>query len=357
MGILRDSLVLPAHFDANATLLTMSKTKEIGVTRQNARNWMFTQHDLDAFWKCTLTEHYAFQYMVYQIEECPKTTAWHAQGFVQFMVQVRGSTVKNMVGGNAHIEVAHMPALARKYCMKDETRLTPPVEYGKWNEQMTQGHRTDLTVAKYKIRELGSFTECLDCDSLDKVTASYPKWVSAQLEMVQRPIREAPNVTVYFGPTLTGKTFRCHAENPGIHELRYNNGFMNYSGQKCVLFDEFDKAPWPFDLILKLLDRYPFQVNVKNGYCWWEVTDIFMTGTESPEKWFVGTHANPDHIPQFMRRITRIVDTTGIPTPSSPEITDAILVSTQNFPELTPVSPELPNLDMDIDSDTEYNTM
>lgn len=339
----------------------MPKSKNVSPLRQNARNWMFTQHDLDSFWKSSLTEHYAFQYMVYQVEVCPKTQAWHAQGFVQFICCVRGSTVKTMLGqGSAYIEVAYLPSEARLYCMKPETRLTPPVEYGTWKEETTKGQRTDLTVAKLKIRELGSFTKCLDCDSLDGVTSRFPKWVSAQLEMVQRPIRPTPNVTVYFGPTLTGKTFRCHQENPGIHELRYNNGFMNYSGQKVVLFDEFDKAPWPFDLVLKLLDRYPFQVNVKNGYCWWEVTDIFMTGTEAPEKWFLGTHANPEHIPQFMRRITRIVDTAGITDlllARSPEITEEILGSTQNSPEVVPATPEWPNLEKENDSDTEYNTM
>lgn len=307
-------------------------------TNSNARNWLITQHDLDAFWRSSFEEHYAFQYLVYQIEVCPKTASWHAQVFLQFNCCVKGSVVQRLMGGGKpHIEVAHHPTQARDYCMKDETRLTDPVEYGDWRPEYGRGYRTDLTVAKLKIRELGNYRKCLDEDVLDTVTARHPKWVAEQLTMVPRGLRPVPRVTVYYGPTLTGKTARCHMNNPGVHELRYDSGFINYSGQSCVLFDEFDKDPWPFGLMLKLLDRYPFQVNVKNGYAWWEATDIFITGTEHPEDWYQGKKGVlQEHIPQFLRRITTIVHTLGsvLPAPGSPVITDP--------EELPDINAELP---------------
>lgn len=288
--------------------------------RQNARNWLVTQHDLDAFWSAEPTEHYAFQYFVYQIEISPTTGSWHAQAFIQFTACVRASVVQKLMGGGQpHVEVAHHPGEARLYCMKEDTRLTPPVEYGTWKPEYNRGFRTDLTISKLKIRELGSWRKCLESDMLDNVTARYPKWVADQLTMVPRPLRRVPTVTVFYGPTLTGKTARCHANNPGIHELRYDNGFMNYSGQTCVLFDEFDKDPWPFGLMLKLLDRYPFQVNVKNGYAWWEATDIFFTATEPPEEWYIlKKGVLPEHIPQFIRRLTSIINTAPASTPLFP---------------------------------------
>lgn len=339
--------------------------------RQNARHWIVTQHDVDAFWSAKPTEHYAFKYLVFQVEEGATTKSWHIQGFIQFSACVKGSVVQKLFGGNKpHIEVAHHPAEARLYCMKAETRVTPPEEYGIWNAEMARGFRSDLTAAKLKIRENKSYRLCLDDDSLDTVTARHPRWVNEQLTMVPRTLRPIPVVTVFYGPTLTGKTARCHINNPGIHELRMDNGFMNYSGQTCVLFDEFDKDPWPFGLMLKLLDRYPFQVNVKNGHCWWEATHIFITATENPEEWYIGKKGvSASHIPQFLRRLTSIVNTTGnvwppapvappappVPIPGTPpmfseeeleEVEDDVVV--RNLPS----SPEIP-LDADVITDAD----
>jgi len=353
-------LVLPAtSLPLPSGACVLNSRKLLMVTRQNARNWIVTQHDLEAFWRADFQEHYAFQYMVYQVEECPKTHSWHVQAFIQFKCCVRGSTVQRLMGGSApHIEVAHHPSEARDYCMKEATRLTPPVEYGEWRPEFTKGYRTDISVAKQVIRHHGNFRRCLDDDSLDTITARYPKWVTEQLTMVSRPLRKPPVVTVYYGPTLTGKTLRCHQLNPGIHELRYDNGFMNYSGQSCVLFDEFDKAPWPFGLMLKLLDRYPFQVNVKNGYVWWEATHIFITATDAPEDWYLGKNVPMDHIPQFTRRLTTVINTAGSVFPASPDISEI----TCNSPEITETNVEvtaevLDTVSMEIDADDDSQTV
>ena len=280
------------------------------MNRNNARHWIITQHDIDAFWLAQ-PEHVALKYWCYQIEEGEESKSWHAQIFMQFSQCVKGSVVQRMVGGNnPHIEVAHHPVEARNYCMKEDTRVTEPVEYGVFNVKYTQGYRTDLNIAKLAIREHGNYRKCLEDDSLDQITSRHPKWVQDQLTMVQRTIRDPPIVTVYYGPTMTGKTLRCHVNNPGIHEVRLDSGFINYSGQDLILFDEFDKEPWPFGLMLKLLDRYPFQVNIKNGYCWWEPSRIFMTSTEHPSEWYIGKKGvNPDHINQFIRRINILINT------------------------------------------------
>lgn len=294
-------------------------------TRANARHWIVTQHDLERFWgpHTDPTDHVAFRYMVYQIESSPTTGSWHVQGFIQFTQCVKSSTVANLFGGGAHVEVAHHPDEARAYCMKAESRVTVPEERGVWEPTWARGHRVDLSIAKRRIRELGNYRDCLDEDALDKITSQYPKWVSDQLTMVSRTIRPVPIVTVYYGPTGTGKTLRCHQNNPGIHEVRWDNGFINYTGQKLVLFDEFDKAPWPFGTFLKLLDPYPFQVNIKNGYIYWEPSHVFITATEHPSEWFIGQKGyREEYLPQLMRRLTVIVDTSLAQSPDALDMND-----------------------------------
>lgn len=272
---------------------------------------MITHHDLDLFWGATFQDHDLFKYCVYQIEECPKTGSWHAQIFIQFKRSVRGSTVQSLMGGgNPHIEVVHHPKESRDYCMKEETRVTPYESYGKWDPRYTQGHRSDLTLAKMDIREHANYRKCLDDNSLDTITARHPRWVQDQLSMVHRGIRAKPIVTVYYGPTQTGKTLRCFNAAPGVHKLFLSGGFINYSGQSHVLLDEFDKTTWPFELMLQLMDQYPMQVNVKNGYCWWEVTHIYITATTAPRDWFLGSKGYTDAFyPQLERRLTTVTNT------------------------------------------------
>lgn len=339
-------------------------SKDAGPLRQNARHWFVTQHDTDAFWKkADPQEHYAFKYMAFQTEECPKTGNWHIQAFVQFTCQVRGSTVQRLFGGSKpHIEVSHHPAECRLYCMKEETRVFGPEEWGVWEPTFAKGFRTDLTVAKYNIRIHANYRRCLDDDALDPITSKYPKWVADQLTMVPRFIKPPPVVICYYGPTQTGKTYRCHMENPGVHEVQLSNKFINYSGQEKVLFDEFDKDPWPFGLTLKLLDRFPFQINIKNGYSWWEPTHIFLTASTHPREWFL---CKPDYReeywPQLERRFTSIIDTTGSTEPLPPPAPPC-----PNLPQ-SPVYPSdilddasidlLPDLNEDMDKEGSTETI
>jgi len=252
------------------------------------RAWCFTHQvqERDPFAEAEPQNHPQFRYMVYQTEVAPDTGRVHVQGYIEFKQAVRRNALKDLLGGLAHIEPRRgTRKQARDYCMKADTRMpgTEPIELGEFSEG-GQGNRLDLTKAKAEIRSLGNYRKCLDTDSLDRVTARHPRWVTDQLMMVPRGMRTPPIVTVYYGPTNTGKTYRCHQAFPGlVHEVRLDNGFVNYSGQQYVLFDEFDKDPWPFGLMLKLLDRYPIQINIKNGYVWWEPTHIFITATESPD--------------------------------------------------------------------------
>jgi len=288
-------------------------------TRQRA--WCFThqvQLDNDAFEAAQPQLHEHFRYIVYQTEVAPDTGRVHIQGYIEFKQPMRFAAVKTLLGGQAHLERRRGTRLqARDYCMKEDSRMpgTEFTEIGDWNAG-GQGRRVDLTQSKKKIRELATYRKCLDEDELDSVTARHPRWVADQLTMVSRTIRNPPIVTVYHGPTNTGKTYRCFLNNPGLHAVRYDNGFVDYSGQTHVLFDEFDKKPWPFGLMLQLLDRYPLRINIKNGYIWWEPTHIFITSTEPPEAWFVNDKGyQTDYLPQLLRRLTSVINTTGYVPP------------------------------------------
>lgn len=327
------------------------------------RDWCFThqvQLDNDAFEAAMPHLHEHFRYMVYQTEIAPDTGRVHIQGYIEFLRSIRFAQVKQLLGGHAHLEGRRgTRQQARDYCMKADTRMpgTEPTELGQWVDK--QGNRTDLTTAKKKIRELATYRKCLDEDTLDSITARHPKWVADQLTMVSRTIRDPPIVTVYHGPTNTGKTYRCFANNPGLHTVRYDNGFVDYSGQTHVLFDEFDKKPWPFGLMLQLLDRYPLRINIKNGYIWWEPTHIFITATEPPGNWFLNDkNYQTDYFPQLERRLTSIIDTTGFVIPVMDVVTEDVPPEDLPNPEHSEHSMGTPpTVELTVSEEDEYNVL
>jgi hypothetical protein len=277
--------------------------------KQNARYWIATILQLEEWFNGTIdpTKHQDFRYMAFQVEECPKTKKWHVQLYIEFYSQINGATLQNLLGRRCHIEVAIHREAARAYSMKEESRIMPFEEYGTWDPETHQGYRTDLTMAKYKIMQHENFLECARDDGLDKITRSAPKWINTVLLLKKRRIRDPPKVIVYYGPTQTGKTARCHQSGEEVHELTYDGHFFDYDGQDTVLLDEFDKNPIPFYLILKLLDRYPFRVNIKHGYCYWTPKTIYITSTEHPNQWYLGHKGyKEEYWPQLKRRITTI---------------------------------------------------
>lgn len=86
-----------------------------------------------------------FKFIVYQLEECPKTGRHHIQGFIQCWKPERWASAKAMLGGGAHVAVAMgSNEEAKAYCEKSP-RLAPTVCEGVFTPG--QGARTDLKEA------------------------------------------------------------------------------------------------------------------------------------------------------------------------------------------------------------------
>lgn len=96
-------------------------------------------------WKIPEMNINYIRYMIYQKEKCPKTGTEHYQGYAEFHKKITIPTFKDLINDpKAHCERRiGTRDEARLYCMKEETRLEPYVEQGKW-ENGGQGSRTDL---------------------------------------------------------------------------------------------------------------------------------------------------------------------------------------------------------------------
>ena len=78
-------------------------------------------------------------YCVYQLEACPETGRPHFQGYIEFVGKKSFSWIHENCEG---LETAHFETRrgnqsdARRYCMKEDTRLEGPWEYGEPKEQV-----------------------------------------------------------------------------------------------------------------------------------------------------------------------------------------------------------------------------
>lgn len=106
----------------------------------------------------------------------------------------------------------------------------------------------------------------------------------------QRDKEKTPKIIIYWGESGTGKTRRATSEYPEAYVLSKDNGngaiwWDGYEGQDCVVFDEF--YGWvKYDMLLRVLDRYPLRVQVKGGSVEFVATTFVFTSNKPWEEWY-----------------------------------------------------------------------
>lgn len=99
----------------------------------------------------------------------------------------------------------------------------------------------------------------------------------------------APKIEIFWGPSGSGKTRRAFTENPGAYMLSKPNSdrvwWDGYIGQECIIIDEF--YGWlPYDFMLRLLDRYPLNLEIKGGTIPCAATKFVITSNVEWTDWY-----------------------------------------------------------------------
>lgn len=244
------------------------------------------------------------RYCVFQLEQGESGTE-HFQGYLQCTKTCRMAAVKKVLGPRVHLERQRgTNEEARDYCRKPESRLRGPWEMGEFADG--PGARTDLDAACGVVRTHG----------LRRLAETYPgKFVMyhngfrALRAILASKRREPPIVTVITGPTGTWKTRSVYEDDPNVYSGAYvSKGsiwFDGYFGESNILLDEFDSEVWRMSFMLKLLDRYPFQVPCKGGSVIMSKCDhIYLVSNIEPRLWY----SENRHRNAFIRRITQVLE-------------------------------------------------
>lgn len=232
-------------------------------------------------------------------EEFGELGTLHWQGGVTFARAYRKSQLikllKRAYFDQAKVEDFHL------YCCKDESYVFFDVTNRK---QGKEGANTKEIIDL--VKSGASNVEIIDQHesafhfqhALDKYRAS--------LRFTKRGLNDPPPEVLWlYGSTGIGKTRYAYEIDAELDSISFSDSrfVLGYRGAPTVLIDDFRRGQYPFSSLLRLLDRYPIQVDVKGSSVDWSPKRIIITCPYRPEDEFAG---EDESIDQLLRRITDV---------------------------------------------------
>lgn len=275
--------------------------------QNRTREWCFTLNNWtqEEYDKLSVQDKQV-RYMIFGKEQGDQGTP-HLQGYVYFHNAKTFSQVKTYFGDRFHIENTRGSREENvAYCSKDE-------EYVEIGDLPHQGSRKDIATIKEMVDKGATMREVV------QRATSYQSARMGQLLLQYRktPSRKAPRVVWIYGPSGTGKTHRA-VEMAGDdywisgRDLRW---FQGYCGQKTAVIDDFRADYCKFHELLRLLDKYPYQIEVKGGSDWWVADLIIITSCYSPQEVYKGKTS--EDVVQLTRRIHEVIKLSEVYVPNS----------------------------------------
>lgn len=248
-------------------------------------------------------------------KEVGKSGTPHLQGYICLSKRMRLNTLRNLLGGRAHIESARgTPEDNKTYCSKEGN-------FKEWGIFPKPGERSDIASIKARLDSGENLSQVV----METTSFQQLKFAENYSCYVNRPNwkREAPKVYWIWGPTGVGKTKlavdKCKEVEDWENSTWISGGtlkwWQGYRGQKCVIIDEFRKDYCTFHYLLRITDRYPMQVEYKGGSTWLQAEMIVFTSCYPPQK----IYDTREDIDQLLRRITEVIQLGGGPSVENKE--------------------------------------
>jgi len=125
----------------------------------------------------------------------------------------------------------------------------------------------------------------------------YHKAFSHYSLLCAQPRNFKTRIIVIQGPTGTGKSKFCLEFDQHAYWKPRGNWWDGYTGQPTCIIDEF--YGWlPWDLLLRLADRYPLSVEYKGGSVNFCSKTIIITTNKHPNCWYTNVYFDA-----FVRRV------------------------------------------------------
>jgi len=206
----------------------------------------------------------------------------HIQGYVEFgrTCRIRGAKV-NLGCDRLHLEARRgTQNEAIEYCKKEGN-------YEEHGEAAVQGRRSDLEAVAEGV---------VNGNTVRQIAQEFPvQYIKYNrgIEKLHFILNESPawravQVNVIWGAAGTGKTRAAYEIDPELYAVIPGHTGVwwdGYCGQKTILLDDF--YGWmPFHFLLRVLDGYKLQLEVKGGRVWAQWDRVVITSNRGPQEWY-----------------------------------------------------------------------
>lgn len=255
------------------------------VRSTKSKYWCLTLNNYteeeNASWDAAYKHSDLISYLCYG-KEVSDTGTNHLQGYVETTRRVRISSLKTILGRRVHMEARKGTGpQAIVYCRKDGNFK----EFGTPTKTV-QGSRSDLTEIQGEIKE-----NLPELEIANRHFASWCRYRSsfAAYRALLRPAAHRPTLRVnaLWGPPGTGKTRLAWSLYPDLFSVADSTlkWFDGYAGESVILIDDIRPEGLNASFLLKLLDRYKLQVQVKGGFVPLLCLRIILTSNLEPSHW------------------------------------------------------------------------
>ncbi len=203
----------------------------------------------------------------------------HLQGYVSLNSPLSLAAMKRFLP-RAHLTVSSgTDEQNLAYCTKEGKNI---IQVGE--PSVGQGSRTDITELTVKIKNCEITLE--DCMfEYPELYVRYSRSLEKMFNAVMKPREFAPEVHWRWGLAGTGKTRYCIEKHPSHYVKDGTPWWDNYTQQEAIIIDDFDNSI-PFRTLLRILDRYVYQGQVKGSYVQVNSPFIYITCEFPPSAYF-----------------------------------------------------------------------
>jgi len=235
------------------------------------------------------------QYLICGEEVAPTTGTPHLQGYVRLIEAITFNKMATHLP-RASIQVAKGTDDQNKaYCSKECKNV---LESGTPSQQ---GRRTDIIDLAQKIKEYKLTVEQIMFDYPD-IYIKYSRSLEKMCAAVAVPRVEKPTVVWIWGLAGTGKTRYVNDLHTDLYPKDNTMWWDGYKQQEAIIIDDFDNTI-PYRTLLRILDRYTYQGQIKGGYTQINSPYIYITCEYPPEHYWHGNELN-----QITRRLTSVLN-------------------------------------------------
>lgn len=235
------------------------------------------------------------KYLIFGKELAPTTNTPHLQGYIVFQNPLRLSGVHEICKRMHWTACKGSHEQNVDYCSKSDA--APYIK-----DLREQGKRTDIDNAVITLKEQGLL------GVINEHPREFVKFHSgfsklAAYHVKHRDPDHPPTIYWYWGISGSGKTRSVFEAEKDLYvsgrDLKWWDGYEN---QEAVLIDDFRKDFCTYHELLRIIDRFPYTVQVKGGSRILNSPRIYITSCYHP----AAVYDTREDLTQLTRRITHV---------------------------------------------------